>query len=182
MRRFCDWVVVSLLVLSGACFGQASAPSAPVPAKIVLGDNWLLQSSCKVKATGEQISSSSFRPVEWHKSRVPSTVLAALVADKTYPDPYFAMNLRSIPGATYPIATNFAHLPTPDDSPFKCSWWYRTAFLLPPDFRGKNTWLHFEGINYRANVWMNGKSVADSSQVAGAYRTFDLDVTDAAKL
>ena len=181
MRRFCNWVLVSMLVLSGPCFGQASLPSAPVPTKIVLGDNWLLQSSCKVKATGEKISAGSFQPVGWHKTHVPSTVLAALVADKTYPNPYFGMNLRSIPGTTYPLAKNFAHLPTPDDSPFKCSWWYRTAFVLPADFRGKNTWLHFEGINYRANVWMNGKLIADSSQVAGTYRTFDLNVTEAAK-
>ncbi|HEY6250698.1 MAG TPA: glycoside hydrolase family 2 protein [Candidatus Angelobacter sp.] len=181
MHRLSGCVLVPFLMLSVLCAGQAAVPAAGVPEKIVLAENWLLQSSCKVKATGEQISSASFRPAGWHKTRVPSTVLAALIADKTYADPYFGMNLRSIPGTTYPIAKNFAHLPTPDDSPFKCSWWYRTAFVLPADFHGKSTRLHFEGINYRANVWMNGKLITDSSQVAGAYRTFDLNVTEAAK-
>ena len=181
MHFFPGRVFLPLVMLSGVCVAQASTPKAAVPAKIVLEENWLLQSSCKVKANGEQISSTSFQPARWHKTRVPSTVLAALVADKTYSDPYFGMNLRSIPGTTYPVAKNFGHLPTPDDSPFKCSWFYRTTFALPAAFRGKNIRLHFEGINYRANVWMNGKPIADSAQVAGAYRTFDLDVTDAAR-
>src|SRR5262249_14986143 len=89
----------------------------------------------------------------------------------------FAMNLRSIPGTTYPIATNFAHQPTPADSPFKCSWWYRTEFSLPAGFRGRNVWLHFAGINYRANVWLNGQQITDSRQMAGAYREFEFNVS-----
>src|SRR4051812_15053420 len=70
--------------------------------KMRLQQGWTLQSSCKVTEKGEQISSLRFKPVGWRRARVPSTVLAALVADKTYPDPYFAMNLRAIPVTTYP--------------------------------------------------------------------------------
>jgi exo-1,4-beta-D-glucosaminidase len=149
--------------------------------KVKLEQGWAIQSSCKVEEKGEQISSPTFKPAGWHRTRVPSTVLAALVADRTYPDPYFAMNLRSIPGTTYPIATNFAHQPMPDDSPFKCSWWYRTEFTLPANFRDRNVWLHFGGINYRANVWLNGKQIADSAQMAGAYREFEFNIAQALK-
>jgi exo-1,4-beta-D-glucosaminidase len=149
--------------------------------KMRLQQGWTLQSSCKVTEKGEQISSLRFKPVGWRRARVPSTVLAALVADKTYPDPYFAMNLRAIPGTTYPIATNFAHQPVPDDSPFKCSWWYRTEFFLPAGFQDRNVWLHFAGINYRANVWLNGKQIADSTQMAGAYREFEFNISQALK-
>src|ERR1700722_12747516 len=69
---------------------------------------WLLQSSCKFTATAEQISTAGFKTEGWHSTDVPSTVVAALVADKTYPDPYFGKNLRDIPGTTYPIGKNFS--------------------------------------------------------------------------
>jgi exo-1,4-beta-D-glucosaminidase len=178
MRFLCRASIWFLLV--------GTAMSAPGPGtgrveKLSLQQGWALQSSCKVNEKGEQISSTAFKPAGWHRTQLPSTVLAALVADKTYPDPYFAMNLRSIPGATYPIATNFAHQPVPDDSPFKCSWWYRTEFSLPANFRNRNVWLHFAGINYRANVWLNGKQIADSAQMAGAYRQFEFNISQALK-
>ncbi len=44
----------------------------------------------------------------------------------------------------------------PEDSPFKPSWWYRTEFAVPAGLAGRTLWLHFDGINYRANVWVNG--------------------------
>jgi exo-1,4-beta-D-glucosaminidase len=167
--------VLLLLFMAASPSSSQQRPSAL--GKINLQQGWMVQSSCKIDEKGEQISSLKFAPAGWHRTQVPSTVLASLVADKTYPDPYFAMNLRSIPGTTYPIATNFAHEPVPDDSPFKCSWWYRTEFLLPADFRNRNVWLHFSGINYRANVWLNGKQIADSAQMAGAYREFEFNIS-----
>lgn len=108
---------------------------------------------------------------------MPSTVVAALVADKTYPDPFFGMNLRSIPGTTYPIGKNFAELAMPRDSPFRCSWWYRTEFLLPENYKGRHVSLNFSGINYRANIWLNGKKLSDSKEVTGTFRTYEFDVT-----
>src|SRR5579872_3096912 len=144
-----------------------SATLSPV---VELGSGWSLESACKVKTRGEQISRPGFRTSGWHSTSVPSTVLAALVADGTFPDPYFGMNLRSIPGATYPMGENFSELAMPKDSPFRCSWWYRTEFRLPPAFGRRTVWLNFEGINNRANVWLNGKRIAEANEVAGAYR------------
>src|ERR1700693_4301235 len=57
--------------------------------KMYLHSGWTLQSSCQFSATGEQISTVGFKPEGWHSTEVPSTVVAALVADKTYSDPYF---------------------------------------------------------------------------------------------
>jgi exo-1,4-beta-D-glucosaminidase len=154
----------------------ADSPKQAVP-KLFLHDQWMLQSSCQVKAYGEQISALGFRTPGWHPTSVPSTVVAALVADKTYPDPYFGMNLRSIPGTTYPIGKNFAGLPMPRDSPFHCSWWYRTEFRLPENYEGSHVSLNFSGINYRANIWLNGKKLADSKDVAGTFRIYEFDIT-----
>ena len=101
--------------------------------------------------------------------------------DRVYSDPYTGVNLRSIPGTTYPIFEDFSNVPMPPASPFRQSWWYRTEFKLPPEYSGKTVWLGFDGINYRANVWMNGLKIASSENLAGTWRLFNLDVTSAAK-
>jgi exo-1,4-beta-D-glucosaminidase len=146
-----------------------------------LHDDWRLQSACTVKEDGAAISAAGFATVDWLRTTVPNTVLAAQVAGKVFPDPYFGMNLRNIPGASYPIGHNFSNLPMPQDSPYRCGWWYRTEFTAPPGTKDRRIWLHFGGINYRGEIWVNGHRIADSSQVAGAYRTYDFDVTDAVK-
>ena len=68
------------------------------------------------------------------------------------------------------------------DSPFIVPWWYRKEFVLPASFKGKTIWLNFGGINYRANIWLNGKLLAKSEDVAGAWRTYEFNITDAALL
>jgi len=142
-----------------------------------LRDGWTLQSACKLQADGAAISSGAFHPQGWTPVAVPSTVLAAQVAAGEYKQPYYGMNLRSIPGTTYPIGKNFSNLPMPEDSPYRCGWWYRKTFTVPAAERDKTLWLRFGGINYRANLWINGKQVADDKQIAGAYRTYVFDVT-----
>jgi exo-1,4-beta-D-glucosaminidase len=155
----------------------SGAPEAQ-PARIYLHSNWQIQSSCEVKATAEQISSVGYQSKEWHRADAPTTVVGALIADKTYPDPFWAKNLRDYPG-TFPSNKElFANHDMPEGSPFRCSWWFRTEFDLPAGYQNKQAWLNFLGINYRANLWINGKNVADKTDVAGAYRTFEFNVTD----
>ena len=172
-------------LIARCCFALAlavtSTHAASVPARnperMALQQNWSLQSSCKISAGGEQISTLGFAVKGWHRTTVPNTVVAALVADKTFSDPYFGSNLRSLPGMNYSTKTFFANQPMPEDSPFRCSWWYRTEFPLPADFAGRNAWLHLDGINYRANIWINGQKIADSTEVAGTFRIFEFDAT-----
>jgi len=143
-----------------------------------LHNDWRVQSACKIEAGGEAIAVAGF-PVEgWLKTTVPSTVLAAQVAAGSLPDPYFGGNLRQIPGTDYPIGQVFSNLPMSQDSPYRCGWWYRNEFTAPAAAKNaERYWLHFGGINYRAEIWLNGHRIADSTQVAGAYRTYDFDVT-----
>jgi exo-1,4-beta-D-glucosaminidase len=147
----------------------------------LLRENWFIQSSAEVRSDGATISRANFSTRGWYPATLPSTVLSALVEDKVYPDPYVGMNLRSIPGTTYPIFEDFSNIQMPPSSPFRQSWWYRTEFKLPTEYNGKTIWLGFDGINYRANVWMNGVQVATSQQLAGTWRLFQFDVTAAAK-
>jgi exo-1,4-beta-D-glucosaminidase len=159
---------------------QASGESESAE-RITLRDHWNLQTSAKIDATGEAISSQGFATAGWHEVTVPTTVVAALVKDKTLPDPYFGMNLRKFEGVSYLIGGNFSNIPMQPESPYAVSWWYRRQFSVPASYAGKSAWLNFKGINYRANVWVNGKQIASSDDIAGAWRTYELNVTDALK-
>jgi exo-1,4-beta-D-glucosaminidase len=122
---------------------------------------------------------TGFATDAWLKASVPSTVLAAQVAAGVLPDPNFGDNLRKIPGTSYPVGHNFANLPMPSDSPYACGWWFRKEFeVASAKESGRRYWLHFGGINYRGEIWLNGKRIADGSTVAGAYRTYAFDVTE----
>ncbi|MGC1360052.1 MAG: sugar-binding domain-containing protein [Silvibacterium sp.] len=146
--------------------------------EVALHDGWTLQSACKLSAAGAVISTPAFHPEGWITASVPSTVLAAQVAAGEVKQPYYGMNLRKIPGTSYPLGEDFSNLPMSQDSPYHCGWWYRKAFRVPAADRGKTFWLNFGGINYSADIWVNGKQIAARSQVAGAYRTYEFDVTD----
>jgi exo-1,4-beta-D-glucosaminidase len=172
--------LASVVCSAGAAAAQTSHPDSQ-PEKLPLRDHWSLQSNSKIEAKGDAISTPSFTPTGWHHVTVPTTVVAALVADKTLPDPFFGMNLRHFEGVTYPIGGNFSNIPMAPDSPYAASWWYRTAFTAPANYAGKVVWLNFRGINYRANIWLNGKPIATTKDIAGAWRTYELNVTDAIK-
>src|ERR1035437_7453139 len=90
-----------------------------------------MQSACKLQATGDSIAKERFASKDWLQTTVPSTVLAAQVAAGVFPDPYFGLNLRPIPGTDYPIGRIFANLPMAQESPHRCGWWYRKEFPAP---------------------------------------------------
>ncbi len=179
----CALLCIMFMSFGGLLFSQETKSAHPRnDSTLFLREGWSLQSSGKVDEKGEVLSSPSFQPKDWYTVTVPTTVVAALVEHKVYPDPGFAMNLRSFPGVTYPIGSNFSNIPMQQDSPFIVPWWYRKEFVLPASFKGKSIWLNFGGINYRANVWLNGKQIAKSDDVAGAWRTYEFNITDAALL
>ena len=171
-RRGLSLTSCSLLLLS--LLGFVSPSQAE---KLILKDGWYIQTSQEVPDKGSVLSTAAFQPKQWYRATMPSTVVAALAADHVFADPNFGMNLRSIPGTTYTIGTNSSGIPMPPGSPFRSSWWYRAQFTVPAGYRGKRIQLHFDGINFRANVWLNGRQVADSKRMAGMWRLFEFDVT-----
>jgi exo-1,4-beta-D-glucosaminidase len=137
-----------------------------------------MQSSCVDKSAGEAISAPGFDAKSWHNAEIPGTVVGALVADKTLPDPDYGMNLKSFPGVSLGGEEPFSNRDMPADSPFRCSYWFRMEFETPREYASKQAWLHFLGINYRANIWLNGKRIADRADVAGAYRYYEFRVSE----
>ena len=149
--------------------------------RLELREGWAIQSSARVKEGGEAVSRPGFATAGWHRATVPTTVVAALVADGTFPDPHYGMNLRTFPGVSYKVGTNFSNVEMPADSPFAVPWWYRTELDLPQEAAGKTLWLRLDGVNFRFDAWLNGKKIADAAQTAGAFRVHELDVTGVAK-
>ena len=162
------WVVAGLSGLGLVGPGQARD-------RLVLREGWRLQSSAQVAETGESLSRREYAPSGWYRARVPTTVLAALVEAGVFPDPYFGDNITKIPGYR-----EGRWLVMPKDSPFRVSWWWRCEFELPQEYAHRHLTLHLDGINYRANVWLNGRRLADAGHVKGMFRRFEFDITDAA--
>jgi exo-1,4-beta-D-glucosaminidase len=173
------WVRLTATI-AAVCLGAATCSataSAQEDAKLFVHKDWQLQSSCDAKAGGTAISTMGFDASKWHRTDLPNTVVGALVDDRTYKDPMFGTNLRSLPGMDYSNKTFFAIQDMPKASPFLCSWWFRSEFDVPATLEPRVKWLHFLGINYRANVWVNGQKVADQKDTAGTFRTFQFEVT-----
>jgi exo-1,4-beta-D-glucosaminidase len=123
-----------------------------------LRDGWHMSSAAEVKGDDGSVSQPDFDVTRWYKvSHMPATVLEVLQENGVYNDLYYGMNLAS-PGDLW-----------------KQNWWYRTTFTAPPA-RDVYT-LIFKGVNYRAEIWLNGQKLADSSQVVGMYQSFEFDVT-----
>ncbi len=168
MKRNIRPIFIAAISMMASLFIAAPAFAA----KINLRNNWSIQSSKEVKVSGNILSTASWKPERWYPATVPSTVFGTLVENKVYPDPYFGTNILNVPGY---ISRRGGEIP--DDSPFKSSWWYRTTFTLPADFKGHNTWIKFHSINYKANIWLNGNLVADTTTIEGAYRLYNFNIT-----
>lgn len=109
--------------------------------------------------------SDAFYPVT-----LPATVLTALVRNGVYPDPRTGMNNFLIPDVSE------------EGSPFRDPWWYRTSFRLPREMAGaRHVFLHLDGINYRADIYVNDTLVASRDEVVGMFRRFRFEITDVLK-
>ncbi len=141
-----------------ACLFVPFHSAAAAPETISLKANWNLGSASWVGDAGERISQSGTAMEGWYPVRqVPATVLEILQEDGVYPNLYYGENLLS---------------EVPQDL-YQQDWWYRTSFTAPS--QGNTYWLDFPGINYRAEIWLNGKRIADNRQIVGMYVAHDVE-------
>lgn len=178
MRKLIEWALPACI-----CVFTLTGVSAQTVKQIKI-TNFDMLSSAQVNATGEQLSTVKYQsPVYWFPVKVPSTVLGGLVANHIYPDPYQGLNNMLIPDASDQFnkeynLEQYSYLPN-EPNPWKKPYWYRTTFSVPAAGKGRHFQLIFKGINYRAAVWVNGKQIADSTQMAGMFAEHNLDVTGA---
>ncbi|MFM9033326.1 MAG: glycosyl hydrolase 2 galactose-binding domain-containing protein [Mycobacterium sp.] len=160
-RNLLRILAVVILLVCAADYRVAGPRQRPAAGQdLELSDGWMLTSADGLAETGETISAAGYRTGGWVPvRRMPATVLQALQDAGVYPNLYYGMNLRT---------------EVPQDL-YKQDWWYRTTFTAPA---GQTTYvLDFPGINYRADIWLNGHRVADSRQIVGMYTDHELDVT-----
>lgn len=165
MRKAAVKIVILLALTSLSLCAAARAPlttNAPsaAPEHLELSNNWTLSEAETVKADGDALSSPDYySAAEYRIRRMPATVLEILRENGVYRDLYVGKNLRD-------------HVP---QDLYRHDWWYRTQFTAPA---GRQTYLlEFPGINYRGDIWLNGRRVAGGDQVVGMYAAHRFDVT-----
>ena len=132
--------------------------------------DWRMCRRDGVSAPGEALSQPGFDDSAWLSARVPGTVLTNLVENGLLPDPYFSDNNRLTKGLIPDINEVGRGYYT---------YWFRTEFDLPESYAGKKVWLHPEGVNYRAEFWLNGHLF---STLTGMFRDDDIDITEFANI
>lgn len=128
--------------------------------KLELKDHWQVQQSAKIKLPGTIISSSEFQTKNWFTGSVPSTVMGILTSNGLYADILEGQNFTNL-----------------DSHQFTDSWWFRKEFDLAETNENEHITLCFEGINYYANVWLNGHLIASRDTILGTFKQFRIDVT-----
>ncbi|MGA3199879.1 MAG: glycoside hydrolase [Halobacteriota archaeon] len=153
--------VISTISLSLCLFVLPALGAVDASGKRELSEAWKLAAAKDVGTDGAALSRSNYQDQAWHPiHRMPATVLEILQEDGVYPNLYVGKNLlENVPQDLY-----------------KQDWWYRTVFTAPAG--GSAYTLEFPGINYRAEIWVNGHKVADNKQIVGMYAAHQLNVTE----
>jgi exo-1,4-beta-D-glucosaminidase len=125
-----------------------------------INSGWKIQSSEKLAGTDDKaISQNGFDVSGWYEGVVPGTVMGALSDFNVIEDATFGINMKNM-----------------DPTQFQKPWWYRSTFKITADDFKKDVSLRFNGINYRADLWVNGNKVADKEDFAGSFRMFSYNI------
>ena len=141
----------------GLVANPVAQPAASGNEMLLSGGNWKVQRSSEVSVQGEEISTSAFDAENWVVATVPGTVLSSYKNVGALPDPNYADNQLNI-----------------SESFFYSNFWYRNEFTLPADFKKERLFLNFDGINWKANVYLNGKKIG---RIEGAFKRGIFDIT-----
>ena len=172
-------IFTGIFLLVSACFMQAQTPNYyRNPDKIYLdskeGDNgsftWQMHKADETKDPAEKISQPGYQTGKWMSAIVPGTVLNSLVHNKMYPEPYYGMNNKLDRNIIPDLAKTGREFYT---------YWFRTEFDVPENYKDKIVWLQVDGINYRAEIWVNGYLLGNMS---GMFKPEYINITDFARI
>ncbi len=175
MKCFFSWLVTCMYV--STMFSQI--PNQAIDAgKIYLNSKeehhgaffWMMKKASEINSNTEDISKPDYSMKSWMPAIVPGTVLNSLVYNKVFPEPYYGINNKLTNNLIPDIAKTGRDFYT---------YWFRTDFLVPADFKEKNIWLQVDGINYRAEIWVNGNLL---NTISGMFQQGFIEITDFAKV
>ncbi|KAK3290197.1 glycoside hydrolase family 2 protein [Chaetomium fimeti] len=135
-----------------------SSPGETVPIP-----SWDLQSSADAGTDLEALSQTGLDTASWHHVETSKcTLMGCLIEAGVYDQEelFYSENLRSV-----------------DEKQFSVPWIYRNEFSLEPG-SGKHFFLQTHGISSRADITLNGKPVATSSEQVGSYVGRNYDITE----
>ena len=174
LKTFMVTAALSALFSSGAQ-ASVSVPSADgrdylfslQSSDVHGGDSiWEMKKASEVSARAEDLSKSGYEDEGWMPAVVPGTVLNSLVYNGVYPEPYFGLNNKLTSGLIPDISVVGRDFYT---------YWFRTEFDAVPVGKDERIWMQVDGVNYRAEFWLNGKMVCF---VSGMFNQQFVDVTD----
>lgn len=152
-------VFFSLFLILMAGLGCAPQKSPSIET-VKLDTGWFLQPNGKWSDTGQLITPDVYSPDNKISCELPTTVFAALVKNENFKDPFFANNLERVPREW-----------------FKTNWRFLKEFEVSGSQAESFSQLCFDGINYSADVLLNGQKIASADTLKGAFRMFKLDVS-----
>lgn len=133
-------------------------PCGPVASRVSVRA-WQVASTADVGEDGARIAVPGYGADRWLAAPPRSTVMAALLANGEHPDVFYSTAMRD----------------EIDPARFAVPWWFRTLFTAPGTGR---THIRVDGVIPRGDLWVNGWRVAGAAELAGAYVTATLEVTD----
>jgi len=147
-------------------FGRGGFVAKPKPAPVygpdrellLAGGSWRIQRANFVQDVGETLSKPGYKDTDWLVATVPGTVLTSYLNVGAIPDPNFGQNQLHI-----------------SDSYFYSDFWYRTEFTAPEKAAQQLAWLNFDGINWKADVFLNGEKIG---RIEGGFMRGRFDVSD----
>lgn len=172
-------IFTAIFLLLSACFIQAQTTNYyRNPDRIYLdskeGHNgsfaWQMYKADETKDPAEKISQPGYQTGQWMPAIVPGTVLNSLVHNQVYPEPYFGLNNKLDKGIIPDLAKAGREFYT---------YWFRTEFDVPENYQDKIVWLQVDGINYRAEIWVNGHLLGNMS---GMFKPEYINITDFARI
>ena len=147
------------IIAAIAAFIGCSAP-APQDTDIQLSEGWRILPASATVFSGEELTTGA-ELTTGYIADVPCTVMGALTANGLYEDALIHMNYKEI-----------------DRTQFEEPWWYIKEFSLSALKSEQTAELAFDGISYRADIWLNGVQIASCDEHFGPFRQFSYDVTE----
>ena len=114
--------------------------------KTLIHSDWYARKANEVKMDGNRLSAAPLDKTGWLPARVPGTVLTTLLENHMYPAPEFGLNNNLIPDI-HEVGNDFY------------TYWFTRQFTINNLPEGRNVWLNFRGINYKAEIFLNGKRI-----------------------
>ena len=123
--------------------------------------NWEFGSSENINLSGEDISSGKTSN-EFFKAQEDAYVCTAMGGLAGNSDKYFfEQDLEKV-----------------NKTQFNIEWWFKSHFSLENiDLENNIILLHINGINYRSDIYLDGKQIGKKEDIVGTFVKFTLDIT-----